>query len=99
MMSPDFYKKWAHILQDVEKSKIPIDFVKKIIIRLEERKQHTVNVEKLFKKGLTIEQIETIVNVKLTELDSVLIGIEFVLNVDTIAEVVQPETDKLLNGL
>jgi len=98
-MSPDFYKKWAHILQDVEKSRIPIDFVKKIIIKLEGRKQHTINVEKLIKQGLDIEQIETVVNVKLTELDNALVGINFMLNVDMIADAIQPETDRLLNKL
>ena len=30
-MSPDFIAKWEHILEDVEKSKIPIQFIKKII--------------------------------------------------------------------
>jgi len=98
-MSPEFYKKWAHILQDVEKSRIPIDFVKKIIVKLVGRKQYTINVEKLIKQGLDIEQIETVVNVKLTELDEELVGIEFILNVDMIAGAVQPETDRLLNKL
>lgn len=98
-MSPEFYKKWAHILQDVEKSKIPIDFVKKIIIRLEGRKQHTINIEKLLKQNMSIEEVENLVSEKLTDYDDILVGIEFVLNVDSIAETVQPETDKLLSGL
>ena len=31
-MSPDFIKKWEHILEDVEKQKIPVEFIKKLII-------------------------------------------------------------------
>ena len=45
------------------------------------------------------ESIEDIISRKIIELDNEVIGIEFVLNVQTIADIVQPETDRLLNGL
>jgi len=28
-MSPEFIEKWEHILEDVEKNKIPVQFIKK----------------------------------------------------------------------
>ena len=31
-MSPEFIDKWEHILEDVEKNKIPVEFIKKLII-------------------------------------------------------------------
>jgi hypothetical protein len=98
-MSPDFYKKWSHILEDVDKRAIPIEFIRKLVVKLEKRKQHTINIEKMLKQGLEPEDVEDAVSSKLMELDDQVVGIEFVLNVDTIAEVVQPETEKLLNGL
>lgn len=98
-MSPEFLKKWEHILQDVDKNKIPLEFIKKFIIRLERRRQHTINVERLLKQGLEPHVIEEVVSRKLIELDDLVVGIEFTLNVESIAEAVQPETDKLLNGL
>jgi hypothetical protein len=98
-MSPDFSKKWSHILEDVDKRAIPIEFIRKLVIKLEKRKQHTINIEKMLKQGLEPEDVEDTVSTKLLELDDQVVSIEFVLNVDTIAEIVQPETDKLLNGL
>jgi len=98
-MSPEFFKKWEHILEDVEKSKIPVSFIKKMILKLEGRKQHTINISTLLKQGLEPEEIEEVVNRKIMELDDSIINIEFVLNVPNIAATVQPETDKILNKL
>lgn len=98
-MSPDFIRKWEHILQDVEKQKIPIQFLKKLVIKLEGKKQQTINIQKLLQQGLDSDQVEVAVSNKLHELDDHIVSVEFVLNVESIAEVVQPETDRLLNKL
>lgn len=98
-MSPEFIKKWEHILEDVEKQKIPIEFLKKLIIKLEGKKQQTINIKRLLSQGLDSDQVELAVGNKLHELDDQIISIEFVLDVESIAETVQPETDKLLNNL
>lgn len=98
-MSPEFIKKWEHILEDVEKQKIPIEFIKKLIIKLEGKRQQTINIKKLLSQGLDSDQVEVAVGNKLQELDDQIISVEFVLDVESIAEVVQPETDKLLNKL
>lgn len=98
-MSPEFIEKWEHILEDVEKNKIPVEFIRKLIIKLQGKRQHTINIEKFLAQGLDPEQIEDIVSRKLQELDEMVVGVEFLLNVQSIADTVQPETDKLLNGL
>jgi hypothetical protein len=98
-MSPEFITKWEHILEDVEKQKIPVQFIKKLIIKLQGKKQQTINVEKFLQQGLGPDQIEEAVSRKLQELDDFIVSVEFVLNVKSIADTVQPETDKLLNKL
>jgi len=98
-MSPDFIEKWEHILEDVEKNKIPVEFIKKLVVKLQGKKQHTINIEKFLTQGLDPDQIEEIVSRKLQELDESVVGVEFILNVQNIADTVQPETDKLLNRL
>jgi hypothetical protein len=98
-MSPEFIQKWETLLQDVDKNKVPIEFIKKIILKLQGKKQKTINVERLLDQGFDPDDIEDIVSRKLIELDELVVGIEFILNVQTIADFVQPETDKLLNGL
>jgi len=98
-MSPEFIKKWEHILEDVEKQKIPVQFIKKLVIKLEGKRQQTINIKRLLSQGLDPDQVEVAVSNKLHELDDEIVSIEFVLNVEGIAEIVQPETDRLLNKL
>ena len=98
-MSPDFIDKWEHILEDVEKNKIPVEFIKKLIIKLEGKKQQTINIQKLLQQGLDPDQVEDAVSRKLHDLEDLIVSVEFVLNVQSIAETVQPETDRLLGKL
>lgn len=98
-MSPEYLRKWEHILEDVEKSKVPVQFIKKIVVRMVGKKQHTINIQNLLKQGLDPEEIEEVVSRKLNELDPFITSFEFVLNVECIADTVQPETDRLLNKL
>lgn len=98
-MSPEFLAKWEHILEDVEKQKVPIQFIKKLIIKLEGKRQQTINIQKFLSQGLDPEQIEEAVSRKLNELDDLVTSVEFILDVQSIAETVQPETDRLLNKL
>jgi hypothetical protein len=98
-MSPEFIEKWEHILEDVEKNKIPVQFIKKLIVKLQGKRQQTINVEKFLQQGLDPDQIEDAVSRKLNELDDQIVSVEFMLNVQNIADTVQPETDRLLGKL
>lgn len=98
-MSPEFIQKWERLLEGIEKQTIPVEFLKKLVVKLHGKKQHTINIERLLKQGLESDQIEEFISRKLTDLDDEMVGIEFVLNVKSIADTVQPETDRLLNKL
>lgn len=95
-MSPDFLKKWEHIIEDVDKQKIPVEFIKKLVIKMKGKRQQTVNIKRFLDQGLAPEQIEEAVSRKLSEYDNEILSVEFVLNIESIAETVQPETDRLL---
>lgn len=98
-MTPDLFSKWEHIIDGVEKTKIPVEFIKKLVIKLSGRKQKTINIKNLFKQGLESDEIEMAIIRKLEEYDDDMIGIEFLLDIEGIAEIVQPEIDDLLNKL
>ena len=98
-MSPEFIQKWESLLEDVDKQKIPVEFIKKLVVKLVGKKQQTINIEKLLSQGLDPDQIEEAISRKLMELDDRVNSIEFILNVQSIADTVQPETDRLLNKL
>ena len=71
-MSPEFIEKWEHIIEDVDKQKIPVQFIKKLIIKLEGKKQQTINIQKLLQQGLDPDQVEDAVSRKLNELEDFL---------------------------
>lgn len=98
-MSPEFMSKWERLLEGVDKQKIPVEFIKKLVLKLERKRQRTINIERLLKDGLDPDQVEDAVSKVLTDLDDEVKSIEFILNVQCIAETVQPETDQLLRGL
>ncbi len=95
-MSPDFIKQWEHIIDDVDKQKIPVEFISKLVIKLSGKRQQTINIKRFLSQGLEPHQIEEAVSRKLAEYDEFITGVEFVLNIESITETVQPETDKLL---
>ena len=98
-MSPEFRQKWERLLEGVDKQKVPVEFIKKLILRLEGKRQKTINIERFLKDGLEPEEIEDAISRQLIKLDDEVVGIEFILNVQSIADTVQPETDNLLRGL
>ncbi len=97
-MSPEFIRQWEHIIDDVDKQKIPVEFISKLVIKLEGKRQQTINIKRFLKQGLAPDQIEEAVSRKLAEYDDFITSVEFVLNIESIAETVQPETDRLLRN-
>lgn len=98
-MSPELFEKWEHIIDDVDMTTIPVDFIKKIILKLEGRKQKTINVQSLLAQGFDGEEVEEAIARKMEEFEHVIESVELILNIEGIAEVVQPETDILLKNL
>ena len=62
-------------------------------------KRRSINIATLRKQGLEAEEIEAVVNRTLTDLGDEVRDVDFVLDINAVADIVQPETDKLLNGL
>jgi hypothetical protein len=98
-MTPDQLNKWETLIEEVEKSKIPIQCIKKLVLKLNGKRQHTINIEKLLNQGLDLEQLEEVVSKKLSTFNEDILSVEFMLDIESIAKLVQPETDKLLSNL
>jgi hypothetical protein len=97
--SDEFIQQWEHIIEEVNKTEVPLECIKKVVIRLGDRKQKTINLSTLRKQGLDLEELETILTRTLTELGDLVRDIDFVVDVSEVAKLVQPETDKLLKDL
>jgi hypothetical protein len=97
--SNEFLKKWEHIIEEVNKTEIPLECIKKVVVRLHGKKQRTINLATLKKQGLDMDELEIVLTRTLTELGDEVKDIDFVVDVSEVAKILQPETDKLLNGL
>ncbi len=98
-LDKDFLDKWEHIINDVNKTDVPLECIKKVVIKLRGGRQRTVNLHTLQRQGLSLEEIEPILNRTLSELDDEIIDVDFVVDITSVAKIVQPETDKLLGKL
>lgn len=97
--SDEFLDKWEHIIEEVAKTEVPLECIKKVIVKLNGRKQRTINLTSLRRQGFNLEEIEIILTRTLTESENQIRDIEFVVDVTEVAKIVQPETDKLLEKL
>ena len=98
-LSDDFVEKWEHIISSVSKTSVPFECIKKVIIKLEGRRRKTINFQALRRQGLSFEELEMLLNRQLEELGEDVIDLEFIVDVTAVAEIVQPETNRILNGL
>ena len=97
--SDEFIQQWEHIIEEVNKTEVPLECIKKVVIRLNDRKQKTINLSTLRRQGLDLEEVEIVLTRTLTELGDTVRDIDFVVDVSEVAKLVQPETDKLLKDL
>ena len=97
--SDEFIQQWEHIIEEVNKTEVPLECIKKVVIRLNDRKQKTINLSALRKQGLELEEVEIVLTRTLTELGDTVRDIDFVVDVSEVAKMVQPDTDRLLKDL
>lgn len=97
--SDGFLSKWEHIISDVDVTEVPLECIKKIVIKLHGGRRRTVNLQKLRAQGLNYDEIEMVLERTLSELSDEIRDTEFMVDVEAVATIVQNETDKILNGL
>ncbi len=95
----DFIAAWEHIIADVTKTDVPLECIKKVVLKFVGGRQKTFNLVSLQKQGMSIEEIETMLTRTFSEMDSEIRDVDFVVDVNAVANLVQPETNKILNGL
>jgi hypothetical protein len=98
-LTDDFMAGWERIVNDVDKEHCPIACVAKVIFRTASKSQKTINLRNLRKQGLDEDSINQVVETYIQSNEDDIVSMEFVLDVKAVAELIQPETDKLLKGI
>jgi hypothetical protein len=97
--SDDFLDQWEHIIASVNKTDIPLECIKKAVIKLTGGRQKTINVHTLLRQGLDLSEVEVMLTRYFRENDHEIRDVDFVVDISSVANLVQPETDKLLGKL
>ena len=99
LLSEEFLSRWEDLVEGVDKTDVPLDCIKRVVIKLKDGRRRYLNMSTLRKKGLDIYELEGVLNQKLEEYDRDIANVDFFVDVDQVAELIQPETDKILGGL
>ena len=99
LLNNDFMARWEQIVKDVDMAHCPISCVKKVIFRTADRRQKTINLKSMRSQGIDDESIELAVTRYIEEHEDSITSMELLLDVEAVAELVQPETDKLLKNI
>lgn len=98
-LSEEFLSRWEDLVGEVNKTDVPVDCIKRVVIKLKDGRRRYLNMSTLRKKGLDPLELEGVLNQKLEEYDSQIANVDFFVDVEQVADIVQPETDKMLGGL
>jgi len=92
--------KWKQVIDSIDQDMIPIDCVKKVVFKLQDGTQKTINLSTLRKQGLDIEDIEVVVNKNMTSItDKGIVKLDFVVDVNAVANRIEPLTERYLEKL
>ena len=98
-LSDEFLSRWEDLVEGVSKTDVPVNCIKRVVIRLKDGRRRYLNMSTLRKKGLDPLELEGVLNQKLEEYDKQIQNVDFFVDVEQVAELIQPETDKMLGGL
>jgi hypothetical protein len=92
-------KHWENLVSEVNATEVPLECIKKVLIKLEGGKQRTINLHTLKRQGLDFDEIETALIRTINEYGDQIRNLEYVIDAAMVAEMLQPATDKLLEKL
>jgi hypothetical protein len=92
-------KRWQDIVKDVDKKEVPVEVLQRIVVKLIDGTDLSIDVNLLIREGNDPKDIETMLNAKFEELDSYIENVDFFIDIDSVVNAIQPETDKILKNI
>jgi hypothetical protein len=92
--------KWEKILSDVDKTLVPVTCLEGIEVNLIDGTTVRIDIVQLLEEdGLDPDTVEDMINNRLEALDNIIRDVDFFINLDNVADSVQPLTDEILKNL
>ena len=66
-LSEEFLSRWEDLVEGVSKTDVPVDCIKRVVIKLKDGRRRYLNMSTLRKKGLDPLELEGVLNQKLEE--------------------------------
>lgn len=92
-------ERWEQLVKNINKKEIPVSLLDHVVVNLLDGTQVSVNIRELLDEGHDPNDLEVMLNTRLEALDSIIKDVDFHINLDTVANTVQPVTNDLLKNL
>ena len=92
-------ERWEQIVKGINKKEIPVTLLDHVVVNLVDGTQVSVNIKELLSEGHDPNELEHMLNSRLESLDSIIKDVDFHINLDSVANTVQPVTNDLLKNL
>ena len=90
---------WEQILKDVDKNEIPIQVLQCIKVNLKDGTIVEIRIDELTKNGELPDSIQRKLNRQLDELSMYIVDVDFFVDIELLANTVQPITNHLLKKI
>lgn len=97
-LTESFKERWQNIIEDVDISNVPIEYIDHLILHTEDDREFIVSVVDLLAEGINPQELEEELTYRIENYNGVL-SIDYILNVDKISTDIQSTTDKTLKNL
>jgi hypothetical protein len=95
--SEEFYDRWQHLLEDIDMTDIPLNFVAEISVNLKSGEVVTFDIVTMRAKKMSAREIEETVESFLHDNDEDVNNIDFHINIKSVAETVTAQVSKILD--
>jgi hypothetical protein len=92
-------KRWQDIVKGVDKKEVPVEVLERIVVKLIDGTDISIDVKQLLTNGEHPNDIEDLLNTKFADLDDFIDTIDFFIDLDKVVNTVQPATDNMLKNL
>lgn len=92
-------QRWEQILRSVTKEEVPVELLESLTVNLVDGTKVHVDIKELLADGRDPRDIEDHINQRLSDLNDMIVDVDFFISIDRVSETVLPMTNKILKNI